>query len=212
MGIEIPRGSSELGAVGHRLEVLYLGLDPVNEDHDLLAHARRGCWLPVGAGEEGHVSPPPSVRVEHAEDLGELGEVDAAVEVEDHEGVAGVVDVLRGKAEVDELLDLGQLLHPRLRRHLRQPPLDEVLHSLHVVVGGEGWPPLRSSLELRLLHPLCVLVREVEVYTSELLEESWAGLDLGELGEGRLHGEQRDEVLDLNMHAVLDVGELREMV
>ena len=44
-------------------------------------------------------------------------------------GHGGVVDILRGEAEVDELLEVGQA-------HLVEFMFEEVLHGLHVVVGG----------------------------------------------------------------------------
>lgn len=47
-----------------------------------------------------------------------------------HQGVGQVVDVLAGAGEVDELADLGQF---RQRGGLL---LEQVLHGLHVVVGG----------------------------------------------------------------------------
>ena len=67
----------------------------------------------------------------------------------------GVVDILRGKTEMDELLVLVEMANTV------ELLLDEIFHCLHVVIGHL----------LYLLHPTGVVEREIAVNLTECGEE-----------------------------------------
>mmetsp|Transcript_32461 Transcript_32461/g.79174 ORF Transcript_32461/g.79174 Transcript_32461/m.79174 type:complete len:420 (-) Transcript_32461:5-1264(-) len=210
--VHVAGGTPKLGTVRHRIQKLHLGLKAVNEDHQLLAHAGGGRGLPVGPGQERDLRPLAGEAVERGDDVSELGHVDGAPEAHDHQRVAGVVDVLRREPKVDELLDLEEALEAGGAGHLGHLVLEEVLHSLDIVVGREGGAAGGPALELRLLDPGGVLVGELGVDPAELRDEGVRGRGHGrELGEGRGHAEEADEVLDLNLNAMLDVSILGEV-
>ncbi len=103
----------------------------------------------------------------------------------------GVVDVLRGEAEVDELLPLRE---PQGVETL----LEEVLHGLHVVV--------RNRFEILDLQG--VLLGELLIDGGELLQRG--GGNPRELRQPL--AAEGYEILNLHLHAVADKGELREIL
>ena len=76
--------------------------------------------------------------------------------------------------------------------------LDEVLHSLHVVVGHA----------LDLLHASCISLRELLVDATQVGEQSL--VNTLQLGQGKLA--KHDKILDFNTYAVADERILREIL
>ena len=106
-------------------------------------------------------------------------------------GGRGVVDVLRGEAEVDEFTFVAQFQ----RVHLL---LDEVFDGLDVVVGGL----------FDLLDAFGVAQREVLVDVAQGGVVSF--VKVGELRKGQFA--QGDEVFDFDLYAVADQGKFRKVV
>ena len=140
----------------------------------------------MSLGQHGHVGPLLGQGPELVDELLQLGIVDILERLLEREGHAGVVDVLRGEAEVDELLEVVE------SAYLVEFLLDEVFHRLHVVVGHL----------LDVLHALGLLLSEVAVDVAQAFEQ--LVVEPHQLGQGKLA--QRDEVFYLHSHAVTDEG------
>ena len=106
MGIEVASSTTELGSDGRLLQSAQLFLKTVDIDHNLLAETCRRGRLPVGLGEHRNGLPLLGVVVKLFDQLFNEGIVDLLQSLLDREGHAGIVDILRGQAEVDELSEL----------------------------------------------------------------------------------------------------------
>ena len=108
----------------------------------------------------------------------------------DHQREGGVIDILRGEPEVDELLLIGQ-------PEGIEPLLDEVLHGLDVVV--------RRTLDL--LDTCCISAGEAQVDVVEVFDT----LLVEHLAQRRELLAQSDEVKDLDTYPIADQCLLREV-
>ena len=142
-------------------------------------------------GQHGHVLPLLRIVVELLDEFLDHRAVDLFQGLLDREGYAGVVDVLRGQSEMDELLVLVEASKPV------EFLLDEIFHGLHVVVGGL----------LDFLDACGVCFREVAVDVAERVEA--AVVEVLQLRQRQLA--ERDEVFNLHAHPVTDEGILREI-
>mmetsp|Transcript_54954 Transcript_54954/g.112219 ORF Transcript_54954/g.112219 Transcript_54954/m.112219 type:complete len:450 (+) Transcript_54954:319-1668(+) len=212
VSIEVSSGTAKLCAVGSSIQQFQLSLQAVNKHHELLPHASRRCRLAVSACEQRDVRPLARVCVQRADDFRDFWDVNVADKAQDHEGVASVVDILGGETEVDKFLDHGELLETGLRSNLSHFILEKVLHGLNIVVCGKGGASNCSSLEFSLFHPQSVFLCKFQVDRAQLGDDCRFGLDVCELREGRGHGDERDEVLDLDLDPVFDVRVLGEVV
>ena len=192
VGVQVARGTAELGRQRRVLQRAQLLLQAVDVDHHLLAQTGGRGGLSVGLGQHGYVLPLLGIVVQLLNELFQQRVVHLLQRLLHREGHAGVVDVLRRQAEVYELLVLGKGLRPARSLCLGVEPvehlLDEVLHRLHVVVGHA----------LYVLHPLRVGRREVAIDVAQKLKVGV--VELFQLGQGQLT--QADEVLNLYPHAV----------
>lgn len=136
----------------------------------------------MGMGQHGDVLPLLGHAVQGVEHLIELGQVDVLDTLHQAEGHRGVVDVLGGEAEVDELLVAGR------DAHCVETPLYEVFHRLDVMVGG-----LLYLLDLGGL-----VLGHVAVDAAQSVEE--AAVEVPQLGQRQLA--QGDEVLYLHADSV----------
>ena len=185
VGVEVARGAAKLAAELHGVQCLHLAAQTVGKHHDLLAQAGGRCRLAVGLGQHGYVIPLLGPLLQMVNHLHHGGAVEGGHGVDDAHGHRGVVDVLRCEAKVDILLVLSQPESVKLL-------LEEVLHSLDVVVGDR----------LYLLDATGVVNREV------LVDGAQGGED------GVVHRRQRrqgylaqgDKVLHLYLDAVADEG------
>ena len=103
VGVEVAGSTAELGSEGHIAQGAQLLLQTVDVDHHLLAKACGRCRLSVSAGEHGHVAPLLGVVVKLLNKLLQQGDVDIVDCLLEREGHSGVVDVLRGEPEVNEI-------------------------------------------------------------------------------------------------------------
>ena len=166
-------------------------LEPLDEDHELLAEGRGRGGLPVRACQHRHVVPLPGEGGQLVAHLLDGGVVDPREGLLEREGDRCVVDVLRGESKVYELLVCGE---PQ-RIHLL---LDDVFDGLYVVVG-DG---------LDLLDTQRVGLGEVGVEPAQVGE---AGVvDALKLRQRQLA--QGDEVFDLDADAVADQCRFRKII
>ena len=108
----------------------------------------------------------------------------------DHQREGGVIDILRGEPEVDELLLIS-------KPEGIEPLLDEVLHGLDIVV--------RRTLDL--LDTCCISAGEAQVDVVEVLDT----LLIEHLAQRRELLAQSDEVKDLDTYPIADQCLLREV-
>jgi hypothetical protein len=105
----------------------------VDEIGELLAERRRRGGLPVGAREHGAAGVPVRRLAQRGDQRVELGQHDAPARVLGHQRVGEVVDVFRGRGEMDEF---ERSLHLTAAggnaAELRAQP---VLDRLDVVIG-----------------------------------------------------------------------------
>ena len=141
-------------------------------------------------GEHRNVGPFGCPVTDFTDQLFEKRVVDIVHRIAQGGGCCGVVDILRGEAEVDELLVLFQAESVHLL-------LDEVLHRFYVVVG-----PFFD-----LFDPEGILFREVTVEVAKFFEMGRVHalqLRQGQSAEG-------DEVFYLHADPVADKGIFREV-
>ena len=199
VGVEIAGGSAELGGHGDIAQGTQLLFEAVDVDHELLAQARGRGGLAVGAGEHGHGAPLLGVVVEQVDELFEQGDVDAVEGLLQGQGYGGVVDVLGGESEVDEVLGGGRRKEEGGRRkELIEALLDVVFDGFDVVVG-DG---------LDVLHALGLLGGELLVDGAQGREE-FTG-EAGQLRQGQLA--EGDEILYFHADAIAYERILRKEV
>ena len=193
MGVEIARGATELGGEGYALQLVELTAQTVGEHAPFLAQRGGRSGLSVGVGQHGDVLPLLGFGLQKGKDIAVGGQQHLVVALLHGEGHGGVVDVLRGEAEMDELLQL-------LKAHLVELALEEVFHGFDVVVGGL----------FDILDGLGIIVGELAVDVAQLL--GFAGnsgqsgtLGLQSVGEG-------DEILHLDADTVFYQGTLGEVL
>ncbi len=111
--------------------------------------------------------------------------------VAQHQRIGKIVDVFAGAGEVHEFLGLGQ------RRVVADALFDEVLHRLHVVIGG-GF----DGLDARA-------VVDVEIRGDALELFNLRGRERRQFHDARIGG-QCQQPLDLHMHAAVHQAEFAE--
>ena len=129
MGVEVARGTAKLGGEGDALQLVELPPQTVGKDTPLLAQRGGRGGLAVGVSQHGYVFPFLSFGFEQVQQVtvGRQQHLRGAVfHAQRH---TGVVDVLRGETEVDELFKVGE-------PHLVKLAFEEVFHRLDIVVGG----------------------------------------------------------------------------
>ena len=191
MRVEIARGPAELGRERDPAQLLQLGVQPFDEDMDLLAEAGRRGGLAVGPRQHRDRLPLPGPGAELRDHGGQRGLEHLGPGLLHGKRNCGVVDVLGGQAEVDELAE-------GLQAELVEFLLEPVLDRLDVVVGDL----------LDVLDALRVLHAEAGVDRTEPLEV--ARVEAGQLRQRQ--PAERDEVLDLDPHAVADQGGFGEVI
>ena len=132
VGVEVAGSPAELRRDRQFLQSAKLLFKAVDIDHHLLAKTGGRCGLTVGLGQHGNVLPLLGIVMELFDKLFDEGVVDLLQSLLHGEGNTGVVDILGGQTEVDELL-AGRRETCGDQRSV-DTLLDEVLHGLHVVV------------------------------------------------------------------------------
>ena len=192
MGVVVACGPTKLSRQGDILQSIELLLQTIDEHHDLLTQTGGRCRLTVRLGEHRNLSPLLSIVVQHLNELLDTRDIHLLQSLLHREGHTGVVDILRGETEMDELLigikttDLIELL------------LDVVLHGFHVVIGHL----------LNLLHALGVGRGKLSIDTAQTLEER--SVETLQLRKGKLA--QGDEILNLYTDAVTNERILRKIL
>ena len=166
VGVEVACGATKLGGHLAGLQLLELLGEAIHKHHDLLAQACGRSRLTVGLGQHGHVFPLIGILLQLVDELFHLRIVHLFKRFLNGKGHAGVVDILRGEAEMDKLL---VSLEPA---NLVELLLNEILHGLDVVVGNL----------LNILHVLCRLLVEGAVDVAQTIEKGM--IERGELGQG----------------------------
>mmetsp|Transcript_21877 Transcript_21877/g.72489 ORF Transcript_21877/g.72489 Transcript_21877/m.72489 type:complete len:335 (-) Transcript_21877:125-1129(-) len=197
VGLVRAGGSGDLAENLLPLERGDLWPEPRDDVGHLLADGGRGGGLSVRVREHRHVGE----RVRHLDQLVDYlahrGQQHLRARVAQHQRVRQVVDVLGSARKVDELSGLRQLRRQRLGSG--NLLLEVVLDSLDVVVGR----PLDGLDPLRLGH--------VKVVRDRLQQRDARGIKRRQLRKDALLGEA-EEPGDLDLHAVLDQPELREVL
>ena len=184
VGVVVACGAAELGRQRHGLERGQLLLEPVDEHHYFLAKPCGRGGLAVGLGQHGHIFPLIGVLAQLGYELLDERIVHVGQGVLYRQRHAGVVDVLRGEPEVDELL-VG--VEPA---NLVELLLDEVFHCLNIVVCHL----------LYFLDAARIGLREVGIDGAQAAEK--AVVESGQLGQRQLA--QGDEVFYFDAHPVAD--------
>ena len=190
MRVVVADRAVHLGERLHCGEAFARARQPRHHVGDFLAQRRRARRLAMRAGK--HRLGGIGVRHlrELVDDAVERGQQHLAARRLQHQRVAGVVDVLAGAGEVDELARRAQF-----GLALAAVP-EPVLDRLHVVVGRA----------LDILDRLRIGLREAQ---HEAAQEAARGLgERPELVEAGVR--QRDEPLDLDLHPPVHEAELRQ--
>jgi hypothetical protein len=191
MRVVVAHRAVDLAHERHARHLVALALEPVHHVGHLLAERGGGGGLAVGAREHGLVGVLVGKLSQRHDQLVHLGQQYLASSVAHHERVGEIVDVLGGAGEMDEL---GDGLEFRVAGNLL---LEEVLHRLHVVIGGA----------LDILHPARVLLAEAGHDAVEHVDRMAAqGRHLGD----RLVGRECLEPGHLHLHAIADQTEFAE--
>ena len=168
MGIHIACSAAELGRVGELAELPELLLDADLIYLELLSEPGRRSRLAVCLGKHRHLFPGLGHFSDGPEDLPESRDVDFLQGLLEHQWLGGVVDVLGSKAEMHEL-------GPFLQTHLLEPALDEILHSLDVVVGDRlDFLDLHCLLRCQILVNQAHLRKFIPVDVRQLRERNFA--------------------------------------
>ena len=183
MGIEVARRPAELGSVGQFLQHLHLNVQALGEHPDLFSQPGGRSRLSVRMRQHRDVVPLRGPFFQPFDQSVEFRQVDFGHGLLEGQGDGRVVDVLRGKAEVDEFL---VALQPQAGEQL----LEEVLDRFYIVVGRL----------FDVLDPLGVLEGKVGVEAAQI--GKCAFRYAGQLGQLCTQSAQGDEVFYFHLYAV----------
>mmetsp|Transcript_15978 Transcript_15978/g.47443 ORF Transcript_15978/g.47443 Transcript_15978/m.47443 type:complete len:344 (-) Transcript_15978:190-1221(-) len=189
VSVHVPCRAAELARVRDLSQQLQLRLQPLDEHLELLGEVRRRGWLPMGLRQHREV-PLGQAALQGLHDALHGRQIRVLQRVLEHQRHRRVVDVLAGQGEMHPLFVL-------LQAELVELLLDEVLNRLDVVVRD-----LFSGLD-----GACLLDGEAVDHGPQL-----RGRVRGQVAARRHLPHERDEVLDLDVHAVPDEAELREVL
>ena len=144
----------------------------------------------VGLGQHSNAVPLFGTRIESGDELVEQRHEHLVESVLYRHRHRRVVDILRCEAEVYELL-------PLVKPQGVKPLLEEILHSLDIVVGDR----------LMLLDAHGISLGELFVYLAQ--DSVCAGRHIGQLRNAQTA--ERDEILHFHLHAVTNQGVLRKI-
>ena len=130
MGIVVTRGTAELSGDRCLFQRAQLLLQTIDIDHDLLTQSRRRCRLTMSLGKHRNVLPLLSIIMKLLDELFHERIVHLFQCLLDTQGHAGIIDILRSKTEMDELLGLNGEAIQRINAFL-----NEILNGLDVMVG-----------------------------------------------------------------------------
>src|SRR5690606_784150 len=191
VGVVVAHRAVELGEQFHGADLAKLAPQAVGDVGQFLADGGGGGGLAVGAGHHRHRREGDGHVRQGVGDPFGGGEQDLVAAGLQHQPVGGVVDVLGGAGEVDELGDGVELGIGG------DAFLDEVLHRLDVVVGGF----------LDVLDALGVRFAEAG---GDVVEQGVGrGAEGRHLGDAGMGGETLQPA-DLDDHPVFDQAKLTE--
>ena len=148
VSIQISRSTAELSRDRRLPQCTELLFQPIHIDHHLLAKACGRCRLAMGLSQHRHVFPLLGIVVELLYKFFHERAVDLFDGLLHRKGNAGIVDILRGESEMNELLVVVESL-----KVFVELLLDIILHGLHVVVRHF----------LYIFHTLCLLWRDIAI-------------------------------------------------
>ena len=192
MSIIVTSSTTELGSDGRFLQGTQLLLKAIDVDHHLLTETSRRRRLSMGLGQHGHVTPLFSIVVKLFNQLLNEGIINVGKCFLDTKGYGSIVNILRGKSEMDELLGLSGESAQRIATLL-----DEILNSFNIMVSDT----------LNSLHTKCILCRKVTIDVSEGFKETM--IKTFKLGKRQFT--KRDEILYLHTDTITYQGVFRKV-
>ena len=190
VGIEVARSTTELRRQRSILQSTQLLFQTIHENLYLLTQTGGRSRLAVGLGQHRHLFPRLGIVVQLFYQLFHERIVHLLERFLYGKRYTGIVDILRGKTEMDELLIYAQ--------HRIKLFLDEVLHGLHVVVGHL----------FNILHPLSIGRREVNVDVAQLREQRM--VEILKLWQRQFA--ERNEILNLYPDSIAHKRILRKKI
>ena len=154
----------------------------IGKHANFFTQACRRSWLSVRLGQHGNIFPSFSIIVQLIDEFLHEGNVDFMQGILEHQGERGIVNILRGEAEVNKFL-VGLKVAQTI-----QLLLDIVLHGFYVVVG----------YALDFLDAGCALFIKSLVDSPQLRKQGI--VEIRQLRQRELA--QRYEILDLHFDAV----------
>ena len=128
MCVIVSSSATKLGGQLASLQLVQLLAQTIGKYHDFFAQACGRCGLSVGLGQHGHIFPLFSILQQLLQQLFYQRIVNLLQCLFNREGHAGVIDVLRGKTEVDKLFISLQT------SYLVKFFFDKIFYGLHIVV------------------------------------------------------------------------------
>ena len=154
VGIEIAGGSAKLGRHGHRLQFVQLLGEPIDKHHHLFSQPCGRGGLAVSLGQHGHVGPLVGISLKLGNEFLNLRDEHIGQGFFDRKRNRSIVDILRGKPKVDELLVGFKIAH------FIELFLDKVFYGLDIMIGDF----------LYVFHPLGIGLREQTIDVAQLIE------------------------------------------
>ena len=192
MSIVVASSTTELGSDGCFLQGTQLLLKAIDIDHHLLTETCRRCGLSMSLGQHGHVTPLFGIVVKLFDQLLDEGIINVGKCFLDTKGYGSIVNILRGKSEMDELFGLSGEATQRITTLL-----DEILNSLHIMVSDT----------LNGLHTKSILCRKVTIDVAERFKETL--IKTFKLGKRQFT--KRNEILYLYTDTITYQGVFRKV-
>lgn len=188
--VEVAHRPVQLGLELQVAQLLVLLVQAVHEVGHFLAQGGRGGELPVGARDHAGLAVLPGQGLQPGQHFLLEGQQQVLFRILHHQRVRHVVDVFRGAAEVDVLLDAPELAL------FVQFLLNIVLHGLDVMVGG-----LLDGLD-----PQSPLHAELFVQTVQVGDIQGGQLVRLVIQSDHVPVQQEFHPFDLDLRPVLDQG------
>ncbi|CCZ10998.1 glutathione s-transferase protein [Prevotella sp. CAG:1092] len=156
MSIIVTSSATELSSHLASLQRLQLLCQSVNEYHNLLAQACRRSWLTMSLCQHRYILPLVSILLQLSDKFLNLWNEDIFQSLLYRQRYAGVVDILRSKSKVYELLISFEIAN------LVKLFLNKILHGLNVVVCNL----------FDILHTLCAILIKIAVNVAQAFEQA----------------------------------------
>ena len=156
VGIEIACCTAKLGRNLRGLQRFELLGKAVDVNHHFLSQTRRRCRLPVSLGQHRNVAPLIGILLQLGDELFHLRIIHLVQGFLQQQRGCGVVDILRGKAKMDEFLERFQ------PAYLVKLLFQEIFHGLDIMV--------RHLFDV--LHALCMLLVKAAIDVAQAFKKA----------------------------------------